>query len=477
MPQPLPYFQSRFAPSEFAARRESVLKEIGSSAVAVIQGAPAPRGSELFRQTNEMFYFCGVEVPNIYLTIDGRTQRSTLYLPHRNEPAERSEGPLFNCDVPQIALSLTGVDAVRPFEALSSDLDGAATLYTPFSPAETARASRDTLLHAHAAVASDPWMRRSSPETSFRTLLTEHCAPGRIADLTPILDRLRIVKSSAEIQAMRYSGRITALAINEAMHATRPGIYERHLAAIADFVFQANGSRPGGGYASIVANGKNIWFPHYNRNDCELTDGEWVLMDHAPDIHYYTSDIGRLWPVNGRFNSQQRELYDFVVRYHRELLVQIRPGLTVDAIHTSVASKMEGEIHRRAWSNSSFETAARNMLKFKGHLSHGVGMAVHDAGKYQLEALRPGTVFSVDPQMWVRDMELYVRVEDTVVVTEDGVEVLTAGSPLESEDVETSINTRSVWSDMKSERLDAHSHDSILCPTEALRTWRKIAGV
>lgn len=470
MPSKLPYFQTTFSLGEFSERRERILKAIGPDAVALIQGAPNPQGSEVFRQTNEMFYLCGVEVPHAYLLIDGRTQRSTLYLPHRDEAAERSEGALFNADNPLVAINLIGVENVRALEALSSDLSGAQTLYTPFSPAETGRASRDSLLHAQATATSDPWTHRPSREAAFRTLLAEHCAPGRFADLTPILDRLRIIKSPAEVQAMRAAGRITALAVTEAMHATRPGMLESHLAAIAEFVFQANGSRPGGAYASIIAAGKNIWHPHYNRNHCELLDGDWVLMDHAPDLNYYTSDIGRLWPVNGRFNAEQRELYDFVLRYHRELLAQTRPGLTVDSIHASVAEKMSSEIQRRKWSNSSFETAARNMLKFKGHLSHGVGMAVHDAGKYQNDILRPGTVFAVDPQMWVRDMELYVRVEDTVVVTEDGIEVLTAGAPLDIDDIEAAIDGKSLFSDLQRETLG--TQEPLLCPSHALRTWR-----
>src|SRR6185295_8777097 len=130
-------------------------------------------------------------------------------------------------------------------------------------------------------------------------------------DLSPILDELRLIKSPRELELLRRAGTLSALAVREAMRSTRPGLREHHLEAVARYLFRLNGAT-GEGYCAIVASGAHIWHPHYFRNDDDLRDGDLVLMDYAPDFRYYTSDIGRMWPVNGRFDAVQRELYEFM---------------------------------------------------------------------------------------------------------------------------------------------------------------------
>ena len=432
----LPPFQSVFPPAELIARRTRVAEAIGRSAKAVIQGGASTGAFDVFRQSNEMYYLTGVEVPHAYLCIDGKTGSSTLYLPPRDEKLEKSDGPQLNCDDQSSARFLTGVDQVHPLKDLSADIQGCSSLFTPMSPAEGKLACRDTLLYAKKLQAADPWELQGSREEIFKARLCKMCPGVEISDLSPILDRCRLQKSFLEIQVMRKAGRITAQAISEAMRNTRAGMYEYQIAAIADFVFQVNGSRPGGAYRPIAASGKNIWNGHYFQNSDKLKDGDWILLDFAPDYFNYTSDIGRYWPVNGVYSKEQRELYGYIVEYHKTLLKLIKPGLTAGQIMDEAASIMRSIVDKTKWSNVAFESAARKTLEFRGHLSHSVGMAVHDVGDYTKEPLKPGTVFAVDPQMWVPDLEIYVRVEDTVLVTEDGVEVLTREAPLELNAVE-----------------------------------------
>jgi Xaa-Pro aminopeptidase len=210
---------------------------------------------------------------------------------------------------------------------------------------------------------------------------------------------------------------------------------EYQLAAVARYVFLINRAQ-GEGYRAIVAGGPNAWFGHYYRNDCPLRDGDLVLMDYAPDYGYYTSDIGRMWPVNGRYGPLQRELYGLVVEYHKALLKRIRPGVMAPEIMDEAAAEMAKVVDRWTFSKPIYESAARRMLEFKGHLSHPVGMSVHDVGRYRDRPLAPGVVFTVDPQMWIPEEKRYVRAEDTVVVTEDGIENLTGFVPLELDDTE-----------------------------------------
>lgn len=125
-----------------------------------------------------------------------------------------------------------------------------------------------------------------------------------------------------------------------------------------------------------------------------------------------------------------------MIEYHKVLLKLIRPSVMASQIMDEAAREMKQVVERTKFSKPCYEKAARQTLKFRGHLSHAVGMAVHDGGNYHLKPLAPGTVFAVDPQMWIPEEQLYIRVEDTVVVTQDGIENLTELAPLELNDVE-----------------------------------------
>jgi len=406
------------------------LDGIGGEAVAILQGCGQVRGFRAFRQSNEFYYLCGVEVPHAYLLLDGSTCRTTLYLPGPDDSRARNEGGDLTAESHEAIQRLTGVDALRAPEALSEDVAGARVIFAPHSPAEGAMASRDVVQAADRGVAQDPWDGRPTRQARLLSLLSACNPEAEVRDLCPLLDHLRAIKSPREVGLLRQAARLAGLAVMEAMRSTQPGVVEYQLAAVANCIFLANGAR-GEGYRSIVAGGPNAWYGHYWRNDCELEDGDLVLMDCAPDYRYYTSDIGRMWPVNGTYSPQQRELYGFVVEYHKALLPRIRPGVMAAQIMEEAAGEMARVVAGWSFSKRVYEEAARRMLEFTGHLSHPVGMAVHDVGGYHSRPLAPGVVFAVDPQMWVPEEKLYIRVEDTVVVTDTGSEVLTGVAPLD----------------------------------------------
>lgn len=435
----LPPYQTDFPPREFEERRQRVFAEIGKS-TALLAGGKATGAFDLFRQTNEFYYLCGVEVPQAYLRLDGRMRWTTLYLPRRDAELERKEGPVLNASDPECVQRLTGVDDVKPLEALAADLADATEILLPHEPAEGRQACRDTLHHARQLRDADPWDGQLSAEAWFRQRVASAASQTEIADLSPILDRLRLIKSSREIELLRRAGKLTSAAVVEAIRHTRPGHFEFELAAVADALYLRSGAR-GPGYRPIIASGANLWNAHYYRNSSLLQAGDLVLMDYAPDVGNYTSDIGRIWPVNGTYSPVQRELYGFVVEYHKILLREIRAGLTVTEIVAQAADAIRPVWSEWPWSRPEYAAAARTMIESEVAFTHPVGMAVHDVGTYRHAPLQPGLVFALDPQLWVPGEQLYIRVEDTVVVTENGAESLTRDAPLDLDAVEALMNS------------------------------------
>jgi Xaa-Pro aminopeptidase len=431
-------YQTDFTPEELAGRRRRVLEAIGSNAVALIQGGEKESAHDLFRQTNDFYYLTGVEVPHAYLLLDGRTGACGLYLPHQSRERAEREGEMLSADNAGTVRTLTGMDLIRGIEELAHELELVKVLYTPLRIGEGANMSWDTLQQAQQEVFSDPWDGRPDRMRYFVGQLRLRCPAAEIRDLAPAINELRFIKSPREIELLRMAGKLSALGIAEAMRSTAPGIWEYQLDAVMRYVYLVNGARDVG-YRAIIASGDHIQYGHYKANNAQVADGDMLLVDVAPDYHYYTSDIGRMWPANGRYTAVQRELYGFIVQYHKAFLDLIRPGVTAEQISGEAAERMRGVIERTRFSKPIYEGAARQALEFPYHMSHPVGMTVHDVGHYRGKVLQPGTVFSLDPQMLVPEEHLYIRVEDTLVVTEDGFENFTAAAPLELDDVEATM--------------------------------------
>ena len=256
----------------------------------------------------------------------------------------------------------------------------AVVIYTPFAPAEGYAMSRGEAQMAARAQIADYWDQRPSEAMNFVHLLQMRLG-AEVRDLTPILDGLRSIKSPREIDLIRRASQIAALGMIEAMKAREPGVYEYQLDAAARYVFLANGARLDA-YRSIIGAGMaNIVNMHYFRNTSQLKDGDLVLMDYAPDFHYYTSDIGRMWPVNGTFRSGAA----CVARLHPG--VPRRGHLAHPARRDLTAGDGGGERGDGAGVRSLEVREARTRAGRAGPrqtgggvFSHAVGMAVHDDG-------------------------------------------------------------------------------------------------
>jgi Xaa-Pro aminopeptidase len=438
-----PPHQTDFPPEEFQARWNVVFDRIGDHAVAIIQGAPKTNGFLVPRQSNEFYYLCGIETPHAYLILDGKDRKATLVLPARDARLESAEGKVISSSDAELVKKITGVAAVLSANEMTEEwmrkLIGAsgAAIYTPFAPAEGNGQSRDELRGAGSAITEDPWDGRPSREANFRKVLTARVPGAEVRNLTPILDELRSVKSPREIALIRRASYLAGRGLIEAMKSTRPGVFEYQLDAAARYVFLAGGARLEG-YRSITAAGTaNIWNMHYYRNTAALADGDLVLMDFAPECRYYTSDIARMWPINGKFSPVQREILQFVLDYRNAIMKRLRPGVTPRAIRDEAKAAMEEVFRKTKFSKPIYERAAHRLVDSGGGVfSHPVGMAVHDDGTYARGVLKPGHVFSIDPQLRVPEETLYYRYEDVIVITEKGYENFTDFLPTELDEIE-----------------------------------------
>ena len=450
-----PLFTDAFPLEEFAARRARVMERIGDG-VAIVEGAAEYPAYVKFRQNNQFFYLTGVEVPRAIIAIDGRARRSTLFILPRDERAERSEGPVLSPGPD--AARLTGIESVRPrddFGAVLAQFAGEGrTVYLPFRP-EALGAATAQYVRMHATrSANDPWDGRKSRAQAFVDNVKAKAPGVTIKDLDPILDEMRLIKSAREIATIREATRIAATGIMEAMRAARPGMYEYELEAITDYFFKKNNSQ-GIAYFALVASGKNASYPHYHAAQAKFANGDLVLFDYAPDYRYYTSDVTRMFPANGRFTAAQRELYTVYLKMYQALMTSIQPNLEPRIILVNAARKMEQIVSVFPFSSEKHRVAAQRLVDgykngTSNSLGHWVGMEVHDITDLPAPgALKPGMVFTIEPALTIPEDRVYIRLEDPVVITQTGYENLSSFAPVDPDQVE-----RLMAEDSPFDRLD-----------------------
>ncbi len=443
-----PVFQQDFPLEEFKERREKVYDAIGDNAIALLQGAANPLGYITFRQDNTFYYLSGVESPHAYMLLDGTRRRATLYLAHADEDRMAWEGTMLSASNPGFVRKTTGIENVAGTDQLAVHLTNYArrpnpvTVYMQYAPAGNYAGSRDIIIRAFGDIASDAWDGRPSRKAHFVNLVRDRFPQFILNDLSPITDRLRLIKSPREIEMIRKSTRISGLALMEAMRSTRPGLYEYELDALAKLVFYRNGAQ-GDAYYSLVSAGINAYVPHYNAKKSRLEDGELLLMDYAPDIGYYVSDVTRMWPVNGNFSQAQGEYYQFYLDFHSSILERIRPGVTAQTIMLEAVESMEKLLETTSFSNPLYAKAAerwvdeyrKNAQSPNARLGHWLGMAAHDVG-YSVGPLEPGMMFTVEPDRTVPEEQIFLSVEDVILITETGIENMSSFIPKTIEDIE-----------------------------------------
>ena len=407
-----------FTADDFNERRKKDMEKIGDG-VAILQGAALPEGYIKFRQDNNFYYLTGVEMPGAVLIIDGKAKTSLLFVPDKIPGDIKEEARI----VPAAAsASLYKMDAVRSLTAFTGTLNHYALLGQPFylisSPEETTEMTRDRGDALRVSRMNDPWDERLPKEVNFIHKIKERYPLVAVKDLTPVLDMMRWVKDEKEIKVIRECGRIGALGFDEAMRVTRPGIYEYQVVAACDFVYQNEGTQ-GPAYFAIAASGERGLSWHYNANNHLLKEGDVILLDYAPDHHYYTTDITRTWPVADKFSDVQLKYYNCIREAEEKVIAAMKPGVTVNDLKKIAKDVYIKHGYEKLW------------LDYIGHF---VGMAVHDVGPYD-KPFVDGVVFNVEPIIEDKDLKIHLRLEDTIVTTATGSENLTAGTTVIPEQI------------------------------------------
>ncbi len=425
---------------EFARRRKRLMKEMGRGAIAILPTAPErTRNRDVehpFRADSDFYYLSGFPEPEAVLVlVPGREHGETiLFCRERDEKMETWHGRRAGLEG---AVERYGVDDAFPITDIDEILPGLLE-------------NREKVFYTMGADADfdqrvTGWIKalRKQSRAGIHT-------PGEFVALDHHLHDMRLYKSAGEIKAMRRAAEISAAAHVRAMRYVKPGVHEYQVEAELLHEFMHSGARfPA--YSSIVGGGANGCILHYTENSEVLVNGELLLIDAGCEYDYYAADITRTFPVGGVFSKPQRQLYELVLKSQYAAIKQVRPGNHWNQPHEAAVRVLtEGLVELGLLKGKVEKLIAEEAYrKFYMHRTgHWLGMDVHDVGDYKVgdewRVLEPGMVMTIEPGLYVAPAKgvakkwwnIGIRIEDDVLVTKGGHEVLTDGVPKEPDQIE-----------------------------------------
>lgn len=426
---------------EFARRRKRLMTLMGKNSIAIIPSAREVVRSRdthyLFRQDSDFWYLTGYNEPDSVLVLmPGREHGEVVLFNRERDPVmETWHGRRSGQEG---AIDRLGLDDAFPITDIDEILPGLLE-------------GRERIYYALGAGAEFDHQVMTWINTIRGKVKQGALQVGEIIDLRHLLHDMRLFKSAAELKAMRHAAAVSASAHVRAMGFVAPGRTEAQVEAELLHEFAMGGCRHAA-YNSIVAGGENACILHYNENDQELKDGDLLLVDAGAEFEGYAADITRTFPVNGRFNKEQRAIYEWVLKAQEAAIAVIKPGIPWKLIHeTSVRVLTEGLLELGLLKGKLKDLLVKEAHKpFSVHKTgHWLGLDVHDVGDYQLggesRVLEPGMVLTVEPGLYFapgmkgvpkKFQGIGIRIEDDVLVTKGGHEVLTAAAPKDPDAIE-----------------------------------------
>ncbi len=411
-----------FTKQEMMRRREVLMDSLPGGMI-VLFGDSMPVPGWHFRQDNDFYYFTGIENRGAIVVMAPKTKESFLFLPRQTPREMMIEGENLLRD--EKAKQKTGFTEIYPVTYFDEFIARNARKYglsfqmrlSPRDSVDNARwetlifVGRKNRTHYNDQISLDNYriekLKERYPIISFQ-------------DITPLIDEMRLIKSTEEIEILRRNGKISAEGVKQAMRVTRPGVYEYQIEAAAMHTILNGGAR-GAAYPPIVGSGPNSCIWHYDENSRKVKDGDLVLMDFGADLDYLCMDITRTWPVSGKFTPEQRKIYRIVLAVQKACIEAYKPGVTSEDVQKHVAEVMRQK--------------GINPRELKGGIGHYVGMCVHDVGLRGVP-LKEGMVFAIEPALYYPEKSIGIRIEDTILITKDGCEILTKDVPKELEEIE-----------------------------------------
>jgi len=427
--------------STFAERRRRVLADLpeGGALLLPTHGEVVRSNTTMFpfRPHSDFYYLSGFPEPDAWLLLKkgGEDPGFHLFVLPRDRERETWTGVRHGVDG---AKERFGADHAWPLPELDDQLARLLTdvdvLYFAFGrhPAREARLHRVL--------------------TKVRTGRKAALGPATLCDPDVLLSEMRLIKTPEELAVMRTGVEISAEAHVAAMKAVRPGMHEYEIQALVEYTFRRRGAW-GWAYPSIVAGGANACILHYVKNDDVFRDGELMLIDAGAEVDGYATDITRTSPVGTRYVGAQRDAYGVVLEVQRRAIEAVRPGASINGIHEQVLRDLtQGLVDLGVLQGDVEQLIAekKHEAYYPHRTSHWLGVDVHDAGRYNLRSgphkpLEPGHVLTVEPGLYFpaddeRLPEAFrgigIRIEDDVLVTAEGFEVLTRAVPKQIDDVE-----------------------------------------
>lgn len=430
-----------FDPAIFAARRDAYMQALGPRAVAVVRSLPERLRNgdahHVFRQSSDLIYLTGFLEPDTTLVLrpGAETDRVVMFVRPSDPERETWDGRRAGLDG---AKQRYGADAAFPSHELATRL-------------WELLANVDEL---HYGLGHDDAMDLLIANAVSRLRAAEKRGkrpPRAIVDPRTALHELRLRKRPEELTALRTASAITSEAHVLAMGLGRPGVHEHEIEALINYTFRRRGGTAPG-YNTIVGAGDNATILHYIENRSAIAEGDLVLVDAGCEYDHYTADITRTWPASGRFSAPQRRVYEAVLTTQKSAIAMVKPGVTLDEIHVHCVNRLTEAMIQLGLLTGTVADRVADLAYRKYYMhgtSHWLGLDVHDAGAYTRDGksrpLEPGMVITIEPGMYIAagaadaPAELRgigVRIEDDVVITADGHEVLTAACPKEIEDIE-----------------------------------------
>lgn len=394
-----------------------------------------------FKQERNLYYLTGIEVPDSFVLIDPKRKEVRLYTDWKNarELEEVRKLDYVSGPYPTAGFLHDVLDRSPDYPALYA-------LYVPFAEAGNLYGKTGALTGVFPPGLGEPLME----ETQFARRLAETFPNLRVKSVVPVLLEMQRIKQEEEIRLLRRANEIAAHGVVEAIKAVRPGLYDHDINAVLEYVFTREGS-VSPTFAPNVMSGPNAFldllplWSDYDHLDRQMKTGEVVLIDVGAETAYYVSDIGRTAPVSGKFTMEQKKLYDVYLPCFLKAERSVRPGVTQHDLEKICAACARDQL--RDLAEGVLRTAVEEFVReVESHptLGHYQDLNVMGAGAGYDEPLKPGMVFAIEPILYSRELNFAAFVEDVILVTTDGYDILSKGMPYTTEEIEKLMTQKSI---------------------------------